>query len=628
MVHENRKPIHVLIVEDSEDDALLLLRELRRGGYDVTNQRVETSEAMQAAFESEVWDVVISDYSMPRFNGLAALELLKRTQRDIPFIMVSGVIGEERAVEVMKAGANDYVMKGNLARLVPVIERELREAEGRAARRAAEEQVYKLSRAIGQSASMVMITDVNGRVEYVNAAFTRLLGYTLEELIGESGQLVRSDDVPEATVREIAHVLQVQGVWRGEILNRRKDGEAYWASTSISAIVNADGVIVNYIVIQEDISERKRLSAELQHYTQMLEQMVQQRTAELQRAKEQIELILNNTSDAIILAESSGDILQVNPAAERLLGGRMDHAIERFLWMLEDTNQLERLAQALLSVMYEARNARIEASVRRSDGVMVDTDLALAPVIEESRDRAGVILSLRDITHLKELERFKTRFVANAAHDLSNPITILRTQLYLLEKSPNRLEDFLRVTRAQIERLQTLVSELRLLSELDRGVAQLNLERININHLLERVIEAHRTVAASRQQSLIFEPQPEIPGLMVDPQKCERIIVNLVANAVSYTPEGGRITVTSQSDESAVTIVVSDTGIGIPAEDLPHIFERFFRGQSGRRYDTNGTGLGLAIVKEMVEAHHGTIDVESVPDQGSAFTVRLPYRSA
>lgn len=628
MVEENLRPLHVLIVEDSEDDALLLLRELRRGGYQVTSQRVETAEAMLAAFDDEVWDVIISDYSLPQFSGMAALECLKNTQRDIPFIVVSGEMGEEHAVEVMRAGAQDYIMKDNLARLVPAIERELREAEERAAGRLAEEQVHKLSRAIGQSASMIMITDMYGRVEYINSAFTRGLGYMPEDLIGESSRAVISEDVPEATVSEIGLALQTQGMWRGEVLNRRKNGEPYWASVSISAIVNTDGVIVNYIIIQEDISERKRLTAELQHYTQMLEQMVQQRTAELQRAKEQIELILNNTSDAIILAESSGDILQINPAAERLLGDRMDHAIERFLWMLEDSTQLERLAQALLSVIYEAQNARIEANIRRTDGVMVDTDLALAPVVEESQDRAGVILSLRDITHLKELERFKTRFVANAAHDLSNPITILRTQLYLLEKSPNRLDDFLRVTRTQIERLQTLVSELRMLSELDRGAMQLKLEYIDINQLLERVVESHRMIVASRQQSLIFVPQPDMPRLMVDPPKCERIIVNLIANAVNYTPDGGCITVTSQCDESTIMITVSDTGIGIPAEDLPHIFDRFFRSESGQRYDAHGTGLGLAIVKEMVEAHHGSIDVQSVPGEGSTFTIRLPYQPA
>jgi len=124
-------PLHVLIVEDSEDDALLLERVLRRGGYDVTAERVCTAEAMQAALQNRAWDVVISDHSMPQFSSTGALTLLQGRWLDLPFIIVSGCIGEEVAVAAMKAGANDYILKSNLTRLVPAVERELREAENR-----------------------------------------------------------------------------------------------------------------------------------------------------------------------------------------------------------------------------------------------------------------------------------------------------------------------------------------------------------------------------------------------------------------------------------------------------------------------------------------------------------------
>ena len=133
------KPLGVLIVEDSEDDALLLLRELRRRGFETVSRRVETPEAMKEALESRKWDIVISDYVLPRFSGLAALDVLKETGLDLPFIIVSGKIGEEIAVEAMRAGAHDYMMKGNLKRLAATVERELREAEVRRERRRAEE---------------------------------------------------------------------------------------------------------------------------------------------------------------------------------------------------------------------------------------------------------------------------------------------------------------------------------------------------------------------------------------------------------------------------------------------------------------------------------------------------------
>jgi DNA-binding NtrC family response regulator len=134
--------LRILIVEDSDDDAALVVRELGRGGYDVNFERVETATAMAAALEQQTWDLVIADYSLPQFSGTAALELLQSTGLGVPFIIISGSVGEEVAVAVMKSGAHDYVMKYNVKRLVPSIERELRDAEVRRRRRAAEETLH------------------------------------------------------------------------------------------------------------------------------------------------------------------------------------------------------------------------------------------------------------------------------------------------------------------------------------------------------------------------------------------------------------------------------------------------------------------------------------------------------
>ena len=139
-------PLRVLIVEDSEDDAWLLLRELAHNGYDLESERVDTPEAMQSALAAREWDVIISDFVMPRFSGLEALRLLKESGADIPFIIVSGKIGEETAVEAMRAGAHDYFLKGNLARLAPAVEREMAEAENRCKRRQADKELEQLQK--------------------------------------------------------------------------------------------------------------------------------------------------------------------------------------------------------------------------------------------------------------------------------------------------------------------------------------------------------------------------------------------------------------------------------------------------------------------------------------------------
>ena len=179
-----QRALNVLIIEDSEDDAILLVRQLRRG-FQVFFERVETAAAMRTALAGRSWDVVISDYAMPHFSGLDALKTLQESGLDLPFILVSGVAGgEEAGVEAMRCGAHDYLMKRNLARLVPAVERELREAETRRERKQEEELLRLRTEALAAAANGIMITDPEGTIVWVNAALTALTGYTSVELLG------------------------------------------------------------------------------------------------------------------------------------------------------------------------------------------------------------------------------------------------------------------------------------------------------------------------------------------------------------------------------------------------------------------------------------------------------------
>ena len=172
-------PLHVLIVEDSEDDSLLLKSELARGGYDVTYRRVETADAMRAALAEGSWDIILSDHRMPQFSSLGALKLHKERKSDIPFIVVSGNMGEELAVGAMKAGAHDYIMKDNLTRLVPSVERELREAESRRQHRRAE----SILEGAGEG---ICGLDAKGVINFINPLGAKLVGWRAGELIGKS----------------------------------------------------------------------------------------------------------------------------------------------------------------------------------------------------------------------------------------------------------------------------------------------------------------------------------------------------------------------------------------------------------------------------------------------------------
>jgi two-component system, NarL family, sensor histidine kinase UhpB len=251
-------PLRVLLVEDSEDDALLLMRMLRRGGYDPALERVDTAAAMEAALDGHSWDLVISDHSMPAFSSSAALGLLRRKGFvDLPFIIVSGQIGEDAAVAAMKAGAHDYLMKDNLARLNSAIERELREADVRRERRQAEEKY----RSIFENAiEGIFQTTVDGRFLTANPAMARMLGYeSPEELLGSISNIRDQLYVEPGRREEFYRLALRDGFVSGfEVQMHSKDGNPVWVSANARAIYNAGGDISGYEGTVENITERKR----------------------------------------------------------------------------------------------------------------------------------------------------------------------------------------------------------------------------------------------------------------------------------------------------------------------------------------------------------------------------------
>ena len=180
------KKLNVLIIEDSEDDVLLILRALRNGGFDPNYKHVETPGDIKQTLASTLWDVVLCDYNLPQFIGTEALRLMQDLNLDIPFIIVSGAIGEETAVNAMRAGAHDYIMKNNLTRLAPVIERELREAKIRNSRRLALEDLRLAAKVFESSVEGIVITDAQTRILRVNQSFCDITGYSQDQVIGLS----------------------------------------------------------------------------------------------------------------------------------------------------------------------------------------------------------------------------------------------------------------------------------------------------------------------------------------------------------------------------------------------------------------------------------------------------------
>ena len=264
------QPLRCLLVEDDENDALLVLRELRGCGAEVTWQRVETAAAMQAALDRQPWDAIIADYKMPHFSGLAALELLRASGRDVPFIAVSGTIGEDVAVAMMKAGANDYLMKGNLARLLPAVERELREAKKRRERKQAQRELLaseEQHRAILQSAmDGFWLANTQGRLLEVNDTYCRMSGYSVPELLAMHIPDLETAETAADTATRIQKIM-AQGEDRFETLHRRKDGSVFTVEVSAKYQPAEGG---SFVVFLRDVTARQQAGEALLQSRQQL----------------------------------------------------------------------------------------------------------------------------------------------------------------------------------------------------------------------------------------------------------------------------------------------------------------------------------------------------------------------
>ncbi len=264
-----KKPLRVLIVEDSELDALMLLAVLRRGGYEPASLRVETAEALKKALQQQTWDVVLADYNLPQFSAPAALETVHQAGIDLPFLIVSGAIGEETAVEAMKAGAHDYLMKGNLARLVPAVERELRESANRTAKRKAHDALRESElryRLLWENATdAILLMDADSSILFANPAVEKVFGYSASELIGEKFEIFQPEPLRgwfQERIRRFLSSSQPQlNLGVTEMLALRKDQSEIPVE-----------VVFNYLELEgkkafvsffRDISERKRAQREL-----------------------------------------------------------------------------------------------------------------------------------------------------------------------------------------------------------------------------------------------------------------------------------------------------------------------------------------------------------------------------
>ena len=304
--------LRILLLEDKPSDAKLIEEELRKADIRFTSLRVDNGEAFYRAMEDFRPDVIICDYQLSGFDGLAALQFVRKVYPEVLVVMVTDKLPDVDAVEILKAGARGYVVKDRLAQLGPAVIRALVEegirahAVADAALQASEEHLRELSQVVEQSPESIVLTDLDANIEYVNEAFVRFTGYSREEVIGQNSRILQSGKTPPDTYVTLWNSLTHEQSWQGEFYNKRKDGSEYIEFAVISPIRQKDGRITHYVAAKEDVTEKKRIDAELDQHRYHLEELVAQRTAQLEVAKKVAEKA--NEAKSAFLANMSHEI--------------------------------------------------------------------------------------------------------------------------------------------------------------------------------------------------------------------------------------------------------------------------------------------------------------------------------
>lgn len=540
------KPIRVLIVEDSENDALLLVRELRRGGFEPEFERLDTADSMARALLKHTWDLVIADYIMPHFSGIAALELLKQSGLDIPFIVVSGRIGEDVAVAAMKAGAHDYMMKGNLKRLNPSIERELREAQVRCQRRRADEEAKRNMEGIKA-------------LHEIDLAITSSLDLrSVLDVLLEKIDLFLPHTV--AAVR---------------LVNRTTGALEAVACRNIE---------------EEEWKEKTSRATEL-------DMMILEQNAPVTVRNAQTDP--RSLSPEFLRKHGLVSFLGVPLIAKgEVLGILTFFTTEEHEFTKEEMDFLSALAgQAAIAI----HNARLYEEIKKQ------------------------------VAELEKSNKIKDEFLSVISHELRTPLnvtigytSVVKDGLFgeINSEQKEALEKALRHSDDLLEMINAILA----VRNVEADAVQLQSGEVSLEDLLNE-LKTECSVPLEKTIGLIWDYPGDLPVVRTDRAKLKHILHSIINNAIKFTEKGHVALVTRYIPQSnAVEFRISDTGIGIPAEKLPFIFERFQQLDSSKTRKYAGVGLGLFIVKKFTEMLGGEITVESELDKGSSFTITIPSK--
>jgi PAS domain S-box-containing protein len=632
--------ISLLLVDDDVLDRMAVRRALQASDLHATLAEAENAAAAQQALAAATFDCILLDFQLPGADGLEVLRTLRAAGVRTPVIMLTGQTDAQIAVELMKAGATDYLTKDRLSPegLATSVRSALRvhRAESIAARAEAQRQEaedalrhseHLLATTLRSIGDAVIATDDEGCISFMNSSAERLTGWDAAEAVGQSLDSLlplieptTGEQMPGLATHVLRSGAAIEAV--DGVLLEDGAGRRFPVTGSGAPIKDAGDNVMGVVVVLRDITERVRTEERLR----LLVELSQALAASLDEREHLASL-------ASLAVPRLADLCTVD-----MLGP--DGTLERVAEVAAELQELE------VGDTGEQRRPKGESTVLRVPLVIRDETRGAitltrhrgtpfqpddVPFAEELSRRAAMAIDNALLyREAREAIHIRDAFLSVASHELKTPLTSLLGFLDLLQRrvTPGtvvgeREQRRIEVANQQAHRLHKMVASLLDLSRLQMGQLSIERELVDLGALVRRIGEETAPTLPHNHQLLV--EAPDEPLLIVgDDLRLEQVVQNLLQNAVKYSPHGGPILVRTDTYEGRARLMVRDHGLGIPREALDLIFSRFYRAANTASYQVSGMGVGLYVVKQIVELHGGHVEVDSVEGEGSTFTILLP----
>lgn len=613
-----KNQINILLIEDNCDDVFLITRKIKQYGISFKYTHVQNGIEMQEALVANKFDIIISDYALPGFNAMEALKKYKEHNLDIPFLIVSGTIGEDVAVLAMKEGATDYLMKDRLERLAPAIEKELLETEMRRQKNRQEKALYesevRYKELVELSPDGILIVQ-NGKIKYCNSG--------AQKIFATGNKSILNSDIDNYFISckfgYLVKNLSFSNPLNTECKLRKCNNEII--DTEMVIIPVAYNEEIAFQVIIRDITAKKAAQEELN----------------------KISAAVVQSPVGIIITDTNGIIEFINPKFTEISGFTAEEIKNKKLRIFKEGILPADELDNLLITIKTGKEWKGEVINVRKNGEKYWENISISPILNGNQEITHFIIIKEDISSRKKMEQelisekeraeiadnLKSEFLAQMSHEIRSPINVLLGFTSLLRselehKVESDLKECFKVIGDAGRRIIRTIDLILNMSEIQTNSYDYVPKKIDLyDDILKNLYTEYKYMAAEKGLELNLLNLAPQKSMTLDEYSVTQIFANLLDNAINYTEQGKIEIKIDEKEKDLLSVKVSDTGIGISDEYFPNLFKPFTQETQGYTRKFEGNGLGLALVKNYCKLNNADINVKSKKGEGTQFEVNF-----